>query len=146
MISSDGSFDEKTEAVVAIVDTTGWDLGQYMIFVRGKDAANVGGAISTGYLTISEAGTTPTITSCDPASAARKERLTISVYGSNFDSGTSVDFGSKIRILDTTIVSDTQIDVRIKILRRAALGARDAIVTNSDGEYDVLTDGFWVNE
>ncbi len=146
MTASDGSFDEKTEAVVAIIDTTGWDLGQYMIFVRGKDAADVGGAISAGYLTISEAGTTPTITSCDPASAARKERLTISVYGSNFDSGASVDFGSNIRILDTTIVSDTQIDVRIKILRRAALGARDVIVTNSDGEYDVLTDGFWVNE
>ncbi|MCP3945110.1 MAG: carboxypeptidase [Desulfobacteraceae bacterium] len=146
MAASDGSFDEKTEEVTAVIDTAGWALGKYMIFVQGKDGGNVMGAVSAGFLTISEAGTTPVITSCDPATGGRKDRLNISVYGSNFDGGASVDFGSKIRILDTTIVSDTRIDLRIKILRLAALGARDVIVTNLDGEYGVLTDGFRVTE
>ncbi len=146
MAASDGSFDETTEEVIAFIDTTGWDLGRYMILVRGTDVDNVKGAISAGYLTISEAGSEPIITSCDPSTGAIKERLNISVYGNNFDSGAIVDFGTNIRILDTTVVSDTQIDVGIRILRRAALGARDIIVTNSDGEYDVLTNGFWVTE
>ncbi len=54
MSASDGSFNEKTEEVTATIDTTGWANGKYMVFVRGKDTSNAWGAISAGYLTISD--------------------------------------------------------------------------------------------
>jgi murein tripeptide amidase MpaA len=54
MSASDGAFNEKTEDVTATIDTTGWANGKYMVFVRGKDTSNAWGAISAGYLTISD--------------------------------------------------------------------------------------------
>lgn len=54
MSAVDGSFNEKTEDVTATIDTSGWANGKYMIFVRGKDTSNAWGAISAGYLTISD--------------------------------------------------------------------------------------------
>jgi hypothetical protein len=59
MSASDGSFDATSEGVQASVDTTGWSLGQHIIFVRGQDADGNWGAVSAMFLTI-DADATPT--------------------------------------------------------------------------------------
>ncbi|MGA1824201.1 MAG: M14 family metallopeptidase [bacterium] len=52
MSPSDRTFDSTTEAVEAIIDTTGWSEGQHIIFVRGQDEDKNWGAFSAIFLFI----------------------------------------------------------------------------------------------
>jgi carboxypeptidase T len=54
MEPQDGAFDNRTEAVAATIDTTGWPVGRHLIYARGKDASDTWGAISAGFITVSE--------------------------------------------------------------------------------------------
>jgi hypothetical protein len=51
-LPSDGSFDEKSETVVTYINTTGFSQGQYIVFVRGQDAAGNWGPPSALFFTI----------------------------------------------------------------------------------------------
>ena len=73
------------------------------------------------------------MTSCSPNNGNPNQRLTVTVTGSNFVSGATVSFGSRISVQDVTFVNSGQLDVLIKIQKRAA-GSRDVTVTNPDGE------------
>ena len=55
MSASDGTFDAKSEAVTATVDTTGWSAGRHTLFVRGKDADDNWGPVSAVFLFVGEA-------------------------------------------------------------------------------------------
>ena len=72
-------------------------------------------------------------------------RLTVAVTGSNFQAGASVDFGARVAIQNVTFVSTSQLDVGIKVHRRAASGDRTVTVTNPDGESGALNGCFSVN-
>ncbi|HNS52364.1 MAG TPA: M14 family zinc carboxypeptidase [Anaerolineae bacterium] len=52
MEASDGSFDAKSEAVTATVDTTGWSEGRHILFVRGQDANGDWGAFSAIFVNL----------------------------------------------------------------------------------------------
>ncbi|MCD4822900.1 MAG: hypothetical protein K8R11_12825, partial [Methanococcoides sp.] len=52
MSPSDGNLDSTVESVEAAIDTTGWDEGQHIIFVRGQDADGNWGAFSAIFLVI----------------------------------------------------------------------------------------------
>lgn len=54
MTADDSDFDNPTEKVSATIDTTGWDQGRHIIFVRGRDAETVWGAFSAIFLTIGD--------------------------------------------------------------------------------------------
>jgi carboxypeptidase T len=51
MTPVDGSFNSPVEAVEAYLDTSGLEQGRYMIFVRGKDAADNWGVVSAAFFT-----------------------------------------------------------------------------------------------
>lgn len=55
MSPSDGNLDSTVESVEAAIDTTGWDEGQHIIFVRGQDADGNWGAFSAVFLYINDA-------------------------------------------------------------------------------------------
>ena len=82
---------------------------------------------------------------CDPDFGIRNEKLTVAVTGLDFASGATVSFGSRISVQSVTFVSDGQLDVQIKIQRRASLGARTVTVTNPDDESGSLAGCFTVN-
>jgi hypothetical protein len=75
----------------------------------------------------------PIIATCSPASAARKSTVDVRIDGEGFADGASVSFGPKIKVLDVNVVSPNELDVRVKIKKKAARGARDVVVTNPDG-------------
>ena len=56
MTAADGRFDATTEDATASIDTTGWNAGRHMVFVRGKDADGNWGAVSAAFLFIAAGG------------------------------------------------------------------------------------------
>jgi len=58
MSASDGSFDSSTEGVTAGIDVSGWAVGQYTLYVNGKDAAGNWGATESVVLDVTEAPST----------------------------------------------------------------------------------------
>lgn len=52
MDAADGSFDATVETVSAVIDTTGWEEGQHIVFVRGMDADGNQGAFSALFLDV----------------------------------------------------------------------------------------------
>ena len=91
----------------------------------------------------------PTLASILPANGSRLlgTALDVVLTGTNYVSGSSVNFGPDIAGNLTTVDSATQITVNIMISATAALGARDVSVTNSTpgGGTATLTGGFTVD-
>jgi hypothetical protein len=87
----------------------------------------------------------PQVSSCSPASGDPNARITVEVHGSYFVNGASVDFGNSIRIRSVNFVSANQLNVGIKIHKRAAAGARNVTVTNPDNQSGTKIGCFTVN-
>ena len=71
-------------------------------------------------------------------------RLTVTVAGMNFGSGTSVSFGAGITVEQTTVVSATELAATILIATNATLGTRDVTVVDPNGQSATLADAFLV--
>jgi carboxypeptidase T len=61
MTAVDGSFNQKTEAVEATIDTGGLAKGRHIVFVRGQDAAGNWGAFSAVFLYVIDPDVAPVI-------------------------------------------------------------------------------------
>jgi len=90
-------------------------------------------------------GADPIVNSCTPNNGNTNQRMTVTLGGSGFQSGATVDFGPQIAIQNVTVASDTKLDVQIKIQKRATSGLRDVTVTNPDGGSSSLVNCFIVN-
>jgi beta-glucanase (GH16 family) len=75
----------------------------------------------------------PTVASCDPASGGRGAKLDVRITGEGFADGAAVSFGDKIKVVSATVVSASEIDVKVKIKKKARVGPHDVTVTNPDG-------------
>jgi beta-glucanase (GH16 family) len=75
----------------------------------------------------------PVVASCEPAGASRNATVDVRISGENFQEGAKVSFGAKVKVLDVTVVSPSELDVRVKVKKKAARGSRDVTVTNLDG-------------
>ena len=100
--------------------------------------------VSSSLLAIQPALPAPEVTACDPNEGNQGKKLSVEISGNNFQTGATVSFGSGIVVQTTTVNSSEQITCRIRISRKAATGLRDVTVTNSDGEYGILLNGFEV--
>lgn len=87
----------------------------------------------------------PTVSNCSPSAGSQNDRMTVTVTGTNFQSGAIADFGADIAVQSVSVVSETQADVRIKVHRRAASGGRTVTVTNPDGGSGSMEACFTVN-
>jgi subtilisin family serine protease len=85
------------------------------------------------------------IDSVTPSSAARKSTVDVTVAGNLFDPGATVSFGTKIKIVSTTIASPMQINARIKIKKKTDVGPHDVVVTNPGGTSVTCLGCFTVN-
>ncbi len=74
---------------------------------------------------------------------ARQAEVTISGYGTNWSSATTVDFGAGIKVGTITVASPTALVVDITIDKTAATGARDVKVTDG-GKTDTYKGAFEV--
>ncbi len=87
----------------------------------------------------------PAVSSCDPNSGGRKDKLDVSVFGVDFQNGATVDFGDGIAVRGVTFVGPGQLVVSLRIGPRAARGPRDVTVTNPDGQSGTCAACFTVN-
>ncbi len=124
----DGTTGEITVASAAAVASS----GSFALTVRVEETGNTTNADSaTVTVNVTAPATDPTVISCEPSEVAQGQRVTIVVTGTNFDPNATVDMGSRIAIQNVNVMSDTRIDVAIKVHRRAS-GTRDVVVTNPD--------------
>jgi hypothetical protein len=76
---------------------------------------------------------TPEVTRVDPPSAAPKSELSLKIEGKNFAQGAKVSFSNPgIRVLETTVSTDTELTVRIQIAPDAPTGKTSLFVVNPD--------------
>ncbi len=96
----------------------------------------------------------PEVFGLAPARGRQGKAVTVTVSGSGFVQGASVDFGPGIRVLSAVVsrpsgdgpgpLLDHILTVHIRIERRAPLGPRDVTVTNPDTTSDTHADAFTV--
>ena len=90
-------------------------------------------------------GPYPVVASCTPDNGNQNDRMSVTIAGSNFQPGATVDFGAGIAVQSTTFGGAGQLDVRIKVRRRADRSTRDVTVTNPDNSFGSLAACFTVN-
>jgi hypothetical protein len=87
----------------------------------------------------------PTVTSVSPNSGTPGQNLpSVTINGSNFQSGATCSFGAGITVNSCGFVSSTQLTANISISSSAAMGPRNVTVTNPDSQTGTLTNGFTV--
>ncbi len=88
----------------------------------------------------------PTVTSITPTTGAQGATdLLITITGTGFNSGATCSFGAGITVTSCVYNSTTSLTADLQIDSSATTGARDVIVTNSDGQSGTLPGGFTVN-
>ena len=68
-----------------------------------------------------------------PQQALRGQTLSVTVTGSNFQTGATVSFGAGTSVTATTVGSPTSLTATVVIAANATLGTRDVTVINPDG-------------
>ena len=95
-------------------------------------------------------GTSPTVTTVDPAEAPQSITLDVRVLGSNHDQGSRVDFARagvidpKLQVNSTTYLSGTELVANVSIAVDAAPVSYDVLVTSSRGKKGIGTERFAV--
>jgi hypothetical protein len=88
----------------------------------------------------------PTIASASPnAGMQAQSNLTVILTGTNFLPAPTCSFGVGITVNACTYNSPTQLVANISIAANAAIGTNSITVTNTDGQFTVLANGFTVN-
>ena len=80
----------------------------------------------------------PVITSISPDNANTGKNLTVNVYGFDFLSGFTSDFGSQITITKNTWKNANWVTVKIKVAKTASPGGRIVTITNPNTEFDTF--------
>ena len=82
----------------------------------------------------------PNITSVTPSTVSRNSTATLTIQGSNFQTGAAVTFQKSqgISVQSVTFVSATKLTVAISVARTAETGNRTITVTNPDNKSDAL--------
>jgi len=129
------------------------DGGVFYVFAADPSAAFAAGTNFTltanfGDGTTASATVTlpviPTITSVTPSTGAPGTSPTVTVAGTNFQTGATAAFGAGITVGSTTVGSATQLTVALTIGSAATLGPRDVVVTNPNGQSATRSGGFTV--
>ena len=86
----------------------------------------------------------PFLESVTPSDGGLGQRLTVTVTGMNFASGTSASFGTGVTVEQTSTLSATQLAATVVIAADAPIGPRDVTVVNPSGESATLPGAFVV--
>jgi PKD repeat protein len=132
-------------ATVCLLDQIVSTEGSYQASVSASTAQNYVMEIATFAGGSSSGGVPPSVTSVNPNSGAQGQNLpTVTITGSNFQSGATCSFGAGITVNSCAFSSSTQITANVTIGSTATIGARNVTVTNPDGQIGTSTNGFSV--
>lgn len=80
----------------------------------------------------------PTVTAVDPSQVAQGTEAALHVHGTGFQNGAGLSVqisGGGVTVGQPVFVSATELLVQINVAASAALGSRDVVVMNPDGQY-----------
>ena len=86
----------------------------------------------------------PTVTGVVPGQGAQGTAPTVTVSGTNFQSGATVSVGAGVTVSGVTVASATAIQATLTIAPDAVVGPRNVQVTNPGGGTATLSGGFTV--
>ncbi len=86
----------------------------------------------------------PVVSGCNPSEGFTDEALLVTVVGSEFQNGATVNFGSGIIVQNVTYISSTTLNVNIQIQSSASPGTRNVTVTNPDTQSGTKLSAFEV--
>jgi IPT/TIG domain len=124
------TFTSPTQITVN-VSTVGAASGAESITVTNPDGQTRTG---NGILSVTANNGAPTISSVSPNTLGQAGTRTLTVNGTNFQSGatTSVS-GTGVTVVSTTFVSSSKLTIKVKAAATAPIGARDVTVTTGAG-------------
>jgi hypothetical protein len=133
------SFVSSTEVTANVTIASNAATGPRNVTVTNPDTTS---ATGTGVFTVNAA---PTVTSTSPNSRAQgASKQTVLVKGTSFASGASASFGSGVTVESTSVLSSTELSVRLSVEASASTGVRTVTVTNADGGAGSLAGAFTV--
>ena len=132
--------DSPTQLTATITLDANAPTGARDVAVANTDG---GAATRTGAFTVDPG---PTVSSSSPSSRGQgASGQSIVIAGTGFASGTNVSFGAGITVNSVHFDSASQMTATITVAAGATPGARDVIVTNTDGGAVTKTAAFTVN-
>jgi hypothetical protein len=142
-------LDAGTQTTVSFSwDTDGASTGDHTL-TAGHDVSDDVGSNDSGSTTVAVnalgSGGAPTVTECTPSEANTNQQVLVSVTGTDFQAGATVDFGVRVNVQSVTFVSSSELSVGVKVHPRAASGLREVTVTNPDGQSGSLPGCFTVS-
>jgi hypothetical protein len=130
-----GNVTSKT--LTGLTDCTTW-----YVAVKAYDTT---GNLSTTYSNEISGWPRPTLTSSNPTAAEQGRTLSLTLAGSNFQSGATVQFANGgVTVNSVTVNSCTQLTVNVTVGAAAATGAGNVDVTNTDQVFGTGTGVFTV--
>ena len=133
------SFVSSTEVTANVTIASNATTGARNVTVTNPDSTI---ATGTGVFTVD---TVPTVTSTSPNSRAQgASKQTVLVKGTSFASGASASFGSGVTVESTSLLSSTELSVKLSVESGASTGVRTVTVTNADGGVGSLAGAFTV--
>lgn len=119
-----------SHTLTGLTDCTTW-----YVAVKAYDD---GGNESVSYSNEISGWPRPELTASSPSSAEQGRRLAVTITGSNFQQGATVDFGDPNMIVNSVTVSScNEIVVDVDVTDAAGIGAKDVDVTNPDRVFGV---------
>jgi glucose/arabinose dehydrogenase/subtilisin family serine protease len=111
---------------------------------RNVTVTNPGGGSATLAGGFSVAGATVTVGSVSPNQGAAGATVPVTINGSGFAAGATLNVGAGITVSNVVVGSATQLTATLTIASGAALGPRNVTVTNAGGGSGTLAGGFTV--
>src|SRR5262245_24484518 len=123
--------------ISGLADCTTWFLA--------VKAYNSSGTESTTYSNEVSGWARPTVATVTPSAAEQGRALALTITGTNFQNGATVEFANTgIVVNSVTVSSCTQLTANVTVGNSVAAGATDVDVMNSDRTFGRLVGGFTV--
>jgi hypothetical protein len=120
------TFNSPTK-VTLNVSTVGATSGAQSVTVTNPDGQTKTGS---GLLTVGANAGDPTVSSVSPSKLGQAGTRTLTVNGTNFQPGATTSVSSTgVTVVSTTVVSGTELTIKVKAAATAPIGARDVTVT-----------------
>ena len=121
------TFNSATQ-ITLNVSTVGATPGAQSVTVTNPDGQTRTG---NGILTVAAADGDPTVASVSPKALGQGGTRRLSVSGTNFQSGAAASIsGTGVTVVSTTVVSSSELAIKVKAAATAPVGTRDVTVTS----------------
>lgn len=130
--TSAGNYTQNVD-VGNVTSTTLSGLTDCQVWYVGVKAYDTAGNLSTSYSNEVSGWPRPVVTSSNPAAAEQGRTLVLTISGTNFQSGASVQFSNAgITVNSVSVTSCSQLTANVTVGASAPVGASNIDVTNPD--------------